>query len=223
MNDWLDTIGSTPFGHICSRWPETTKVLLHTTGLRRVGRRAFPNGTTSRLRPPDSPQSASRIRPICSLRPLAAAWRGRRHDHSRLLDNDAALTASVREAGDSEQPSLLDPRDELPAGRMPIVDEESWPVMLDLIERQLDPLRVEFSVVEKGQLAQPDESAAVARVVPPQPIRYGYAYKALGAACIEDDCMERVEWDRDARPIHVCGRFSKPHVKEWLFTRESCA
>src|ERR1700682_2328237 len=106
---------------------------------------------------------------------------------------------------------------------MPIVDEKSRPVPLDFIERQLDLLRIEFSVVEKGQLAQPNESAAVARVVSPKPIRYGYVYKALGAACIEDDRMERVEWCRDARRIHVCRRFSKSHVKEWLITRQPCA
>src|ERR1700736_6295062 len=106
---------------------------------------------------------------------------------------------------------------------MPIVDEKSRPVTLDFIERQLDLLRIEFSVVEKRQLAQPSESAAVARVASPKPIWYGHVYKALGAACIEDDRMERVEWGRDVRRIHVCGRFSKPHVKEWLFARESCA
>jgi hypothetical protein len=46
---------------------------------------------------------------------------------------------------------------------------------LDFIERQLDLLGIELSVVEKSQLAQPDESAAVARVVSSKPIRYGDA------------------------------------------------
>ena len=38
------------------------------------------------------------------------------------------------QVANSEHSPLLDPGDELPAARMLIVDEESWPVTLDFIE-----------------------------------------------------------------------------------------
>ena len=48
---------------------------------------------------------------------------------------------------------LFHPSDELPATWVAIVNYKSGPAPRDLIERQLDWLRIEFGVIEKGQLA----------------------------------------------------------------------
>jgi hypothetical protein len=68
-------------------------------------------------------------------------------------NNSAECRAHWTQGEAKENTRLFHPSNELAATCVLIVDYESEPVPCDLIERQLDWLRVEFGVIEKGQLA----------------------------------------------------------------------
>jgi hypothetical protein len=99
----------------------------------------------------------------------------------------AVLLRAGRMAG-----RLLHPRNELTAPLMAKVGDESGPLALELLKRQVDCLRIELCVIEECQFAEPPELPAPIDEKTPEPVGDGHTDNPWTAARIENYGMKRV-------------------------------
>ena len=73
-----------------------------------------------------------------------------------------------------------------------VVNHQPWPMPLDLGERQLYWLGIEFRIIQKRQFAEPAEAGAASEKTR-KPIRNRDAHYTLATACVENNGVERVQ------------------------------
>jgi hypothetical protein len=131
-----------------------------------------------------------------------------------LTESVALLNSIAVQVGRGFGPAVksFHPGDKLAAACVAIVNHQPWPMPLDLGERQLYWLGIEFRIIQKSQFAEPAEASAASEK-PRKPIRNRDAHYTLTTACIENNGVERVQRSTGLRTANVAYRPTLLHIE----------
>ena len=116
---------------------------------------------------------------------------------------------------------LVDPCHELAPARMPMVDNQAGPMRFDLIQRQSNRVGIEFSVIEKGQFAEPLEFACMPCEPPCKPVGNRDVNKTLLPTRVEDHRVERMQRSGRPRGYFVPRNPSFTHIEKGFLIGEA--
>src|SRR5439155_2397850 len=147
------------------------------------------------------------------LHPNAGAALGAPGDVRGDVGQDRSLRSANPAPLSRPRRQSVNPRNELTAAWMPVVRDEPWAMSLNLIPGQTDRLWIEFSVVEKAELAEPFDFAVLSIAARP-PIGHSHVNQPLASARVEDHRVEGVERCGMLRRTCVNSSLSLIHVQK---------